>query len=161
MTAQSIQHLRGVVAKAAIVSAVVSIIVVGVSYAIAAGIEKPQLAHDIAMAGGLLLLAGLPGLVLSVRLTGKVRGGASIGFVAGSAIRLPVGGVVALYGLNWGLAQTGSFSQIVAIAYLVLLVIEVICLMPAVKRTASAETKALSLQATGQNVSQKAQEESV
>lgn len=56
-------------------------------------------------------------------------------------MRLPVGGVLALYGLNWGLAQTQSFSQIIATAYLVLLVIEVVCLSPAVKRTAAAEVK--------------------
>ena len=138
---QSITHLRGQVAKAAVLSAVVSVVLIGVCYAVAKAAGKPQLATDIAMAGGVLLLAGLPGLVLSVVLTGRVRGGASIGFVSGIGVRLPVGGVVALNGLNWGLAQTQSFSQVVATAYLVLLVVEVVCLSPAVKRTAAAEAK--------------------
>lgn len=138
---QSITHMRGQVAKAAIVSAVVSVVLIGVAYALAGAMGKPQIAYDIAMAGGLLLLAGLPGLVLAVVLTGRVRGGASIGFVGGVAVRLPAGGVLALYGLNWGLAQTQSFAQIVAGMYLALLVIEVICLSPAVKRTAAAEAR--------------------
>ena len=134
-----ITHLRSRVAKASILSAVVSAALIGIGYAIAKAMGKPQLAYDIAMAGGVLLLAGLPGLVLAVALTGRVRGGASIGFVSGIVVRLPVGGVVALYGLNWGLAQTPSFPRIVAGTYLVLLVIEVVCLGPAVKRTAAAE----------------------
>lgn len=139
---QSITHLRGQVAKAAVASAVVAVVLIGVCYVVGKAAGKPQLAADIAMAGGVLLLAGLPGLVLSVVLTGRVRGGASIGFVSGIGVRLPVGGVVALNGLNWGLAQTQSFSQIVAGTYLVLLVIEVVCLSPAVKRTAAAEASA-------------------
>lgn len=138
---QSITQLRGQVAKAAIVSALASVALIGVCYVVAKALGKPQLAHDIAMAGGVLLLAGLPGLVLAVVLTGRVRGGASLGFVSGIGVRLPVGGVVALYGLNWGLAQTQSFSQLVAGTYLVLLVIEVVCISPAVKRTAAAEAK--------------------
>lgn len=140
MTA-SIAHLRRGVAKAAIVAVVVSMLLVAVGYGVAHQFGTPQLAYDFAMAGGLLLLAGLPGLVLAVALTGRVRGGATLGFVAGIGVRLPAGGVVALYGLNWGLAQTQAFSQIVAAAYLVFLVIEVICLSPAVKRTAASETK--------------------
>jgi hypothetical protein len=128
------------VARAATLSAVLSVVVIATAYGGAKAVGKPMLAHDLAMAGGVLLLAGLPGLALSVWLTGKVRGGASIGFVAGAAVRLPVGGVVALYGLNWGLAETASFSQIVAAAYLVFLVIEVLCLGPAAKRSAAAET---------------------
>lgn len=136
-----IADLRGQVAKAAILSAVVCVVLVGISYAVANAMGKPQHAQDIAMAGGLLLLAGLPGLALAVALTGRVRGGASFGFVAGTAVRLPVGGVVALYGLNWGLAQSQAFSQIVAATYLVLLVVEVVCLSPAVKRTAAAEAR--------------------
>jgi hypothetical protein len=136
-----IKACRMQVARAAVISLIAGAVAVGVAYAIAKATGKPQLAADIAMAGGLLLLAGLPGLVLSVALTGRVRGGASIGFVAGVAVRLPVGGVLALYGLNWGLAQTQSFSQIIATTYLVLLVIEVVCLSPAVKRTAAAEVK--------------------
>lgn len=158
---QSIQSRRRVVATAAIVSAVVSVVVIGLGYVSAGGLGKAGLAHDIAMAGGVILLAGLPGLSLSVWLTGRVRGGASIGFVAGAAIRLPVGGVVALYGLNWGLARTGSFSQIVAAAYLVLLVIEVLCLMPAVKRTAAAQTRTRSGIATPPNASKNDPEEPV
>ena len=138
----TIAHYRGQVARAAILSAVVSIVLIGIGYAIARAMGKPQHAHDIAMVGGVLLLAGLPGLILSVVLTGRVRGGASLGFVSGIGVRLPVGGVLAFYGLNWGLAQTASFSQFVAGMYLVLLVIEVICLSPAVKRTAAAEAKA-------------------
>lgn len=137
----SIPQLRAKVAKAAIRSAVLSVLLTAVGYAVAGVLKKPQLAYDIAMAGGVLLLAGLPGLVLAVLLTGRVRGGASLGFVAGIGVRLPVGGVVALYGLNWGLAQTQAFSQIVAGAYLVFLVIEVACLSPAVKRTAAIEAK--------------------
>lgn len=137
-----ITHLRNQVAKAAILSAVVSTALIAVFYMVSRAMGKPQLSYDIAMAGGVLLLAGLPGLVLAVALTGRVRGGASIGFVSGIAVRLPVGGVVALYGLNWGLAQTSWFPKIVAGTYLVLLVIEVVCLGPAVKRTASAEAKA-------------------
>lgn len=90
------------------------------------------------MAGGLVLLAGLPGLALAVALTGKVKGGASLGFVAGVAVRLPVSGVIALYGLKWGLGLTGVFPQFVAGGYLLFLVVEVLCLMPAVKRTALA-----------------------
>lgn len=148
MTEQTPQ-LRAKVAKAAIASMVVSMVLVGVCYAVAGGVGKPQLAYDIAMAGGLLLLAGLPGLALAVALTGKVRGGASVGFVAGIAVRLPVGGVVALYGLNWGLAQTQSFSQVVAAAYLVLLVVEVLCLMSAVKQAAAAEAKTPSDETLG------------
>ncbi|MFN3168618.1 MAG: hypothetical protein ACE37H_16285 [Phycisphaeraceae bacterium] len=132
--------LRLMVARAATLSAVLSVVVIGVAYGVAKAMDRPLLAHDLAMAGGLLLLAGLPGLALSVWLTGKVRGGASIGFVAGIAVRLPAGGVVALNGLNWGLAKTASFSQIVAAGYLVFLVIEVLCLSPAAKRTAIAET---------------------
>ena len=138
----SISHLRGQVAKAAMASAVVSVVLIGVCYAVAKAAGKPQLAADIAMAGGVLLLAGLPGLVLAVVLTGRLRGGASIGFVSGIGVRLPAGGVVALYGLNWGIAQTQSFPMIVAGGYLVLLVIEVVCLGPAVKRTAAAEANA-------------------
>ena len=136
-----IAHLRGQVAKAAILSGVVSVVLIGVAYAVAGATGKPQIAYDIAMAGGLLLLAGLPGLALAVVLTGRVRGGASLGFVAGIGVRLPVGGVLALYGINWGLAQTQSFSQIVAGMYLVLLVVEVVCISPAVKRTAAAESR--------------------
>lgn len=139
-----IAHLRGQVAKAAILSAVLSIVLIGIAYAAAGVAGKPQLAYDIAMAGGLLLLAGLPGLALAVVLTGRVRGGASLGFVAGIGIRLPAGGVLALYGLNWGLAQTQSFSQVVAGMYLVLLVVEVVCISPAVKRTAAAESRVRS-----------------
>lgn len=138
---QPIAQLRGQVAKAAILSAVLSMVLIGVVYAAAGAMGKPQLAHDIAMAGGLLLLAGLPGLALAVVLTGRLRGGASMGFVAGIGVRLPAGGVLALYGLNWGLAQTQSFSQIIATAYLVLLVVEVVCISPAVKRTAAAESR--------------------
>ena len=138
---QSIPQLRTSVAKAATLSLAAGAAATGVAYAVAAGLGKPQLAHDIAMVGGLLLLAGLPGLVLSVALTGRVRGGATLGFVAGVAVRLPAGGVLAFYGLNWGLAQTQAFSQIVAAAYLVLLVIEVVCMSPAVKRTAAAEAR--------------------
>jgi len=134
------QH-RYDVAKAAVLSNVVSVVLIGIAYAITKAMGKPQLAHDIAMACGLLLLAGLPGLVLAVALTGRLRGGASLGFVAGIAVRLPVGGVIAFYGLNWGLAATQSFSQIVATAYLVILVIEVVLLSPAVKRTAAAEAQ--------------------
>ena len=145
---QPITQLRRQVAKAAILSAVASVALIGTAYAVAGATEKPQLAYDIAMAGGVLLLAGLPGLVLSVALTGRVRGGVSIGFVAGVGVRLPVGGVVALYGLNWGLAQTQSFSQIVAIMYLVLLVIEVVFLSPAVKRTAAAEARVHGVETT-------------
>ena len=137
-----ITQLRAVVARAAILSVVISVVLIGVGFAVARALGKPQLAHDIAMAGGVLLLAGLPGLVGAVALTGRVRGGASFGFVAGIAVRLPVGGVVALYGLNWGLAKTASFSQLIGAAYLVLLVIEVACLSPAVKRTAAAEARA-------------------
>lgn len=136
-----IKACRMQVARAAVISLIAGAVAVGVTYAIAKATGKPQLAADIAMAGGLLLLAGLPGLVLSVALTGRVRGGASIGFVAGVAVRLPVGGVLALYGLNWGLVQTQSFSQIIAATYLVLLVIEVVCISPAVKRTAAAEVE--------------------
>ena len=136
-----ITQLRAVVARAAILSVVISVVLIGVGFAVARALGKPQLAHDIAMAGGVLLLAGLPGLVGAVALTGRVRGGASFGFVAGIAVRLPVGGVVALYGLDWGLAKTQSFSQVVAAAYLVFLVIEVVCLSPAVKRTAAAEAR--------------------
>lgn len=146
-------NLKTTVARAAIVSAVLCVAVTGVAYAVAEAAGKPQLAYDIAMAGGVLLLAGLPGLVLSVVLTGRVRGGASIGFVGGVGVRLPVGGVVALYGLNWGLAQTQSFSQVVAAAYLVFLVIEVLCLSPAVKRTAAAEARAREDQTAGQQES--------
>ena len=136
-----IKACRTQVARAAVISLVAGVVAVGIAYAIAKATGKPQLAADIAMGGGLLLLAGLPGLVLSVVMTGKVRGGASMGFIGGIAIRLPAGGVLALYGLNWGLAQTQSFSQIIATAYLVLLVIEVVCLSPAVKRTAAVESK--------------------
>lgn len=145
MTPSTAQH-RLAVARAATLSLVAGAAAVGLGYALASGVGKPQLALDIATAGGLLLLAGVPGLVLSVLLTGKVRGGASIGFVAGIAVRLPVGGVVALYGLNWGLARTQSFSHVVAAAYLVLLVIEVVCISPAVKRTAAAEAKTRTAQ---------------
>lgn len=140
MTTESTQ-MRLMVAKAATLAGVVSVLVVGVAYGIAKATGRPMLAQDIAMAGGVLLLAGLPGLVLSAALTGRLRGGASLGFVAGAAIRLPAGGVVALNGINWGLAQTQSFPQIVAAAYLVLLVIEVLILSPAVKRTAAIEAK--------------------
>jgi Na+(H+)/acetate symporter ActP len=138
---QPITHLRGQVAKAAILSAVVSVVLIGLTYGVASVSGKPQVAYDIAMSGGLLLLASMPALLLSVLLTGRVRGGASIGFVAGIAVRLPVGGVLALYGLNWGLAQSQSFPQIVAGMYLVLLVVEVVCISPAVKRTAAAEAR--------------------
>ena len=137
----SITQLRGKVAKSALLSAVVSVVLIGVAYWLVKGLGNPQIAQGIAMAGGVLLLAGLPGLILAVVLTGRLRGGASLGFVAGIAVRLPVGGVLALYGLNWGLAQTRSFPMIVAGSYLVLLVIEVVCLSPAVKCTAAAEAK--------------------
>ena len=136
---QSIQQARVGVAKAAVLTVLAAVGVIAAGYGVSRGVGKPQLAMDIATAGGVLLLAGLPGLVLSVVLTGKLRGGASIGFVAGIAVRLPAGGVVAFYGLNWGLAQTPAFSQVVAFAYLVILVIEVVLLSPAVKRTAAAE----------------------
>lgn len=139
-----IPKLRAMVAKAAILSAVVSAGAIGLAYAAGRGVGNALLAHDIAMAGGILLLAGLPGLIGSVALTGRMRGGASIGFIAGIAVRLPVGGVLALYGLNWGLAKTQSFSQVIAAAYLVLLVIEVVCISPAVKRTAAAEARAIT-----------------
>jgi len=133
---------RLMVARAATLSAVLSVVAIALAYGGAKAMDKPLLAHDLAMAGGVLLLAGLPGLALSVWLTGKVRGGASIGFVAGIVVRLPVGGVVALNGLDWGLAQTRSFALIVAAAYLVFLAVEVVFLSPAVKRTAAAEAQA-------------------
>ena len=145
--------LRLLVAKAATLSAVAGVVAVGVAYAVAGAMGKADLAYDIALAGGVLLLAGLPGLALAVMLTGKVRGGASLGFVAGVAVRLPVGGVVALNGLNWGLAKTQSFSQCVATAYLVLLVIEVVFLSPAVKRTAAAEATSLRQNTPGKEES--------
>lgn len=135
----SIQQMRVVVAKGVLVTVFAVVLLMGVAYGIAKGVGKPQLAVDIATSSALLLLAGVPGLLLAVVLTGKVRGGASIGFIAGIATRLPAGGVLALYGLNWGLAQTQSFSQVVAAAYLGILVIEVVCMSPVVKRTAAAE----------------------
>lgn len=156
-----IAHYRRQVALAATLAAVVSVVVIGIGYAIARGIGNPQHAHDIAIAGGVLLLAGIPGFVLAVVLTGRVRGGASFGFVSGIGVRLPVGGVLAFYGLNWGLAQTANFSQIVAGTYLVLLVIEVICLSPAVKRTAAAEAKDSSKKRSPDEPDRAGDEESV
>lgn len=69
-----IKACRMQVARAAVISLIAGAVAVGIAYAIAKATGKPQLAADIAMAGGLLLLAGLPGLVLSVALTGRVRG---------------------------------------------------------------------------------------
>ena len=124
------------VARAAVLAGVVGVAVVGISTAIGLMLGKPGGAHDIAMAGGLMLLAGLPGLVLAAVLAGRVRGGATIGFLAGMAIRMPVGAALATWGAGWGLAQTQGFSNWIAGAYLVLLVVEVLCLVPAVKKTA-------------------------
>jgi len=139
---RGIQQAKLRVARAATLSAVAGALVTGLGYALLRLMGNPQVASDIAMAGVVLLLAGLPGLVLAVVLTGGVRGGAAFGFVGGIAVRLPVGGVFALNGLNWGSAQTQWFPQIVAGMYLVLLVIEVLFLSPAVKETAAAEARA-------------------
>jgi len=128
-------HTR--VARAAVMAGVFSALAVGVAYAIARLAGGELVARDISMAGGLMLLAGVPGLLFAAIGAGKMRGGAAYGFLAGMAIRMPVGAALALLGAGWGLAATDWFSQCIAGAYLVLLVIEVICLGPAVKATAS------------------------
>jgi len=128
-------HIR--VARAAVLAGVLSALAVGVAYAVARLAGGELVARDIAMAGGLMLLAGMPGLLFAAIAAGKLRGGAAYGFLAGIAIRMPVGAAFALLGAGWGLAATDWFSQCIAGAYLVLLVIEVICLGPAVKATAS------------------------
>lgn len=92
--------------------------------------------HDVLLAGMLMLVIGLPGLALSVYLAGKMRGGMAFGFLAGMALRLPLGALIALYGTESRFVSTDSFGVIVAGAYLVLLVVEVLCIAPAVKKTA-------------------------
>jgi len=131
-------QLRQRVARAGIVALLVCVVLTGIGYGIAKGAGSTGDARDIAMVGGALILAGIPGLVLAVGLTGRVRGGAAMGFISGSLVRMPVGGVMALYGLDWGLASTGRFAQYVAGGYLVFLVVEVLVMSPAVKATAAA-----------------------
>lgn len=126
------------VGLSALLAAIAGLVAVGLASWVAQLLKKPGVSQDILTAGGLLWAAGLPALVLAVVLTGKVRGGASLGFVAGIAIRMPAGGVLALYGLHWNLSATPAFTQIVAFSYLVLLIIEVMCLVPAVKFAAAA-----------------------
>lgn len=142
------EHKRAVV-KAAFLALLVLAVLTGIAYAVALRLAGQDLASDVVVAGAVLLLAGVPGFVLAVALTGKLRGGASIGFIAGIGVRMPVGGVLALYGLNWGLAKTASFTQVVAAAYLFFLVIEVLVMSPAVKRTAASEINAPSDEAAG------------
>lgn len=134
----SIPQLRQRVARSGIVALLVCVVLTGIGYGIARGVGSAGDARDIAMAGGALILAGVPGLVLAVGLTGRVRGGAAMGFISGSLVRMPVGGVLALYGINWGLASTSRFAQYVAGGYLVFLVVEVLVMSPAVKATAAA-----------------------
>ncbi|MFI4860788.1 MAG: hypothetical protein ACIAXF_08925 [Phycisphaerales bacterium JB063] len=127
-------HTR--VARAAVLAGVLSTAVVGVAYGIARLAGAPLIARDIAMVGGLLLLAGMPGLVFAALAAGRIRGGAVYGFLGGVAIRMPAGAVLALWGASWGLAHSPAFTQCIAAGYLVLLVIEVLVLAPAVKATA-------------------------
>lgn len=133
-----VAQLRQRVAKAGIAALVVCVVLTGLGYGIAKAAGSSGDARDIAMVGGALILAGVPGLGLAVGLTGRLRGGAAMGFVSGALVRMPVGGVLALYGLDWGLASTGRFAQYVAGGYLVFLVVEVLVMSPAVKATATA-----------------------
>lgn len=125
-------HLR--VARAAVLAGVLGALAVGVAYALARAAGAQPLAADFVLVGGVLLLAGLPGLIGSAVAAGRLRGGAVYGFLGGMLFRLPVGAGLALWGT--GLAQSSHFSTCIGAGYLVLLVIEVLVLAPAVKATA-------------------------
>lgn len=130
-------HLR--VARAAVLAGVLGALAVGVAFGIAKLAGAEPVAKDIAMAGGLLLLAGLPGLVGAAVAAGRMRGGAVYGFLGGMLIRMPAGAALAIWGADWGLASSAWFNQCIAGGYLILLVIEVLVLAPAVKATAGIE----------------------
>ncbi len=130
-------HLR--VARAAVLAGVLGALAVGAAYGIAQLVGAEPVAHDIATAGGLLLLAGLPGLVGAAAAAGRMRGGAVYGFLGGMLVRMPAGAALAIWGPGAGLARSGQFSMCIAGGYLVLLVIEVLVLAPAVKATAGIE----------------------
>lgn len=127
-------HTR--VARAAVLAGVLGALAVGAAFGIAKLAGAEPVAKDIAMAGGLLLLAGLPGLVFAAIAAGRIRGGAAYGFLAGMLVRMPAGAALALWGADWGLASSTWFNQCIAAGYLALLVIEVLVLAPAVKATA-------------------------
>lgn len=130
-------HLR--VARAAVLAGVLGALAVGVAFGIAKLAGAEPIAKDIAMAGGLLLLAGLPGLVGAAVAAGRMRGGAVYGFLGGMLVRMPAGAALAIWGADWGLASSAWFNQCIAGGYLILLVIEVLVLAPAVKATAGIE----------------------
>lgn len=130
-------HTR--VARAAVLAGGLGAVVVGVAFGVAKVAGAEPLARDIAMAGGLLLLAGLPGLVGAAVAAGRMRGGAVYGFLGGMLFRMPAGAALAVWGPGAGLAQTPHFSMCIAGAYLALLVVEVLVLAPAVKATAALE----------------------
>ncbi|XAL98612.1 hypothetical protein OT109_13605 [Phycisphaeraceae bacterium D3-23] len=127
-------HTR--VARAAVLAGVLSALAVGAAYGVARLAGAELVAKDIAMVGGLLLLAGVPGLVFAALAAGRMRGGAVYGFLGGMLVRMPAGAALALWGAKWGLASSPAFTQCIAAGYLVLLVIEVLILAPAVKATA-------------------------
>ncbi|MEM9415688.1 MAG: hypothetical protein AAGA29_09465 [Planctomycetota bacterium] len=130
-------HLR--VARAAVLAGVASIAVVGLAFGIAKAVGADLLAADIALVGGLMFLAGVPGLIGAALAAGRMRGGAVYGFLGGMVVRMPVGAGLALWGT--GLAQSAHFTNCIAVAYIVLLAIEVLILAPAIKATAGIEPK--------------------
>ena len=140
-------HTR--VARAAVLAGALGAIAVGAAFGLAKLAGAELLAQDIAMAGGLLLLAGLPGLVGAAVAAGRMRGGAVYGFLGGMLFRMPAGAALAIWGPGAGLAQSNHFSMCIAGAYLMLLVIEVLVLAPAVKATAALEPNPPKLDPVG------------